>query len=112
MSFKKSSKACQAARGRDVLDGPLPGEPAARRDGGALSSIESAISKPARSADGTPTADARAGADPRALWLSARARAAAPRGLGHRQAPTLSALHRGRIGAAPEAAVAARDGRP
>ena len=68
------------------------------------------LPEPQGSVDGVAAADARAGADARAVRLSPAAGAAAARRLGRRQRALLSRLHRGRTGAAAEAAVAPRDG--
>src|SRR5258705_13964193 len=100
MSFKKSSKACQAARSRALLDGTLRGEPTARGPGRSILAIESPLRKSAGAVDHATAAHAGGGPDARAIRVSPPARDDAPRGVGDRQAAVLPRLHRGRAGAA------------
>ncbi len=68
------------------------------------------ITAAGRSADGPALPDARAGADPGTLRLSASPHAAAARRLGRGEGALLSRLYRGRPGAPVQAPVAARHG--
>src|SRR5262249_22491994 len=107
MSFKKSSKAHQAAGSRALLDGPLRREPAAGGAGGAPLGPEAALRKPARGRERAAAAHAGAGPDARAVPASELARDDAPGRLGGRKATFLSRVHRGGARPATEAAVAA-----
>jgi putative transposase len=104
---QKSSKARQAAGCRALLDGALRHQPTASRAGRPVLPFESALRKPAGPLDRAAAARAGTGADARAVWLSPLARPDAPGRLGGRQAPLLSPVHRGRAGAATQAALAA-----
>src|SRR6266566_9764212 len=106
MSFKKSSETRQAARSHAVLDGSVRGQRAARVPDRAVLAVEHEVRESSRSVDGIAAADARAGADTRAVRLPAAPGATAARRLGGRQRALLSRVHRGGIGHATQTAVA------
>jgi len=74
MSFKKSSKARQAARSRALLDGTLRGQPTARGPGRSVLALESPLRKSAGAVDHAATAYAGVGPGARAIRISPRAR--------------------------------------
>src|SRR2546428_7382615 len=112
MSYKKNSKARQAARGDALLDGALWGEPAACGTGRAFLPLEPPVRKPAGPVDRAAAASARARADARAVRRPPLAGDDASGRLGCGQASVLSRVHRGGAGAETQAAVAPCDRRP